>query len=279
MSQIGASSSSSSFLSSISEVDPNVLPPPTPSAKLEINYLHHHIITFSPDDDKKDSATALQGLTSAILSNSSGKLHQNPMVDRNENTTPSPQKVKSIAINGRTIRFTADTLPEPPVLSYKTKAELEQLVRDWTCSSLITMNGIGVPLGMWKKLYKRTRPGAWERIKDQWTKFKFIVGGFKSFDSPQEFWEAMSLPPTTPNCKIINFRKISDTLRRMRSERDAEDVEKAKAKYTTEEYQALFSYKKKGKMHIMIKPQDIARRHRLHNKELVYWDEEESEEE
>jgi hypothetical protein len=65
----------------------------------------------------------------------------------------------------------------------------------------------------------------------------------------------------------------------MRSERDAEDVEKAKAKYTTEEYQTLFSYKKKGKMHVMIKPQDIARRYRLHNKEPVYWDEEESEEE
>ena len=221
---------------------------------------------------------ALQSLTTAILSNSAGKLNHNSMIDRNDNNpSPSPQKVKSIAVNGRTIRFTSDTLREPPILSYKTKADFEQLVKDWTSSSLITMNGIGVPLGLWKKLYKRTRPGAWERIKDQWT--KFIVGGFKIFDTPEEFWAAMSLPSTMPNSKVINFRKISETLRKIRSERDSKDVEKARAKYMEDEYQSMFSYKKRGKVHIMTKPKDIARRYRLQNRESVYWDEEDSEEE
>ena len=165
------------------------------------------------------------------------------------------------------------------MLTYKTKGDLEQLVRDWTGGTLITMDGLGIPLGLWKKLYKRTRPPAWTRLKDQWTKFKFIVGGFKNFDTAEEFWTAMSLEPTTPDSKIVNFRKISDTLRGIRNEKDIRDMENAKRKYDDEEYQALFSYKKRGKVCIMTKPQNIARRYRLENREVVYWDEEETDEE
>jgi hypothetical protein len=53
----------------------------------------------------------------------------------------------------------------PPTLSYKTKAQYEKLVKDWTSSAFLTIDGVGVPLCHWKKLYSRTRPGAWNRIK------------------------------------------------------------------------------------------------------------------
>jgi hypothetical protein len=165
------------------------------------------------------------------------------------------------------------------MLTYKTKGDLEQLVRDWTSGTLITMDGLGIPLGLWKKLYKGTRPRAWTRLKDQWTKFKFIVGGFKSFENAEEFWTAMSLAPTTLESKIVNFKKISNTLRGIRNERDNQDVENAKRKYNDEEYEALFSYKKRGKLCILTKVQDIARRYRGRNGEVVYWDEEETDEE
>ena len=201
----------------------------------------------------------MQSLTTAILSNSAGKLNHNSLINRNDNNpSPSPQKVKSIAVNGRMIQFTSDTRPEPPTLSYKTKADLEQLVKDWTNSSLITIDGIGVPLGLWKKSYKRTHPGVWERIKDQWT--KFIVGGFKIFNTPEKFWAAMSLALTMPDSKVINFRKISETMRKIRGERDSEDIEKARAKCKEDEYQSRFSYKKR-KVYIMAKPKDIACRY------------------
>jgi hypothetical protein len=165
------------------------------------------------------------------------------------------------------------------MLSYKTKGDLEQLVKDWTCSALITMDGVGIPLGLWKKLYKRTRPSAWERLKDQWTKFKFIVGGFKSFETADEFWNAMSLSPTMAEHKIINYRKISDCLRKMRSERDIEDTKAARASCNEKEFQRQFSYRKGGQSHVMSKPHDVARRYRLQIRQPVYWDEEESEEE
>ena len=69
------------------EVGANVLPPPTPSARLEINYLHHHVVTFSPEDNSEDPAVALQSLTTAILSNSAGKLNHNSLINRNDNNT------------------------------------------------------------------------------------------------------------------------------------------------------------------------------------------------
>jgi len=175
-----------------------------------------------------------------------------------------------------TLRYTSTLLPEPPILSYKTKGDLEQLVKDWTCSSLITIEGIGIPLGLWKKLYKQTRPGVWKHIKDQWTKFKFIVAGFKSFSNSEEFWSTMSFAPTLPNTEVVNFKKISETLRKMRKEQDQKDAALAREIYSKDQFRTIFSYRKQGKVLIMSRDQDIARRYRLDNSKTVYWDKEDS---
>jgi len=178
-----------------------------------------------------------------------------------------------------TIRYTSKSLPEPPLLTYKTKGDLEQLVEDWTSSSLITMEGMGIPLSLWKKLYKQTRPGVWTRIKDQWTKFRFVVGGYKSFGSSEEFWIAMSLSPTLSDSKVVSFKRISDILRRIRMDRDKADAAMARDMYDEMEFKKIFSYRKHGREHIMRRDQDVARRYRFHNKQTVYWDEEDSDDE
>jgi len=279
LSKIATSASSSA--PSIADVDdvPTIPLPPTPSAKLEISYLHHHLITFSPDEDATDSATSIKSITSTIKANTAGQLHHQSQVDRNDNRSPSPQKVKSISVNGIMLRFMADTLPEPPMLSYKTKGAVEQLMRDWTDSSLISIDGVGIPLCLWKKLYKRMRPTAWDRLKDQWTKYKFIVGGFKSFDSAEEFWAAMPVSPTRRDHQVVSYKEISECLRKMRNEKDRDDAKMAREKLNEEEFQMLFSYRKGGQSYIMSKPRDISRRWRLEIKRPVYWDEEESDEE
>jgi hypothetical protein len=66
------------------------------------------------------------------------------------------------------------------------------LVKDWETCLFLIIDGIGISICYWQKLYSRTRPNGWKRIKDQWTKYKFIVGGFKSFETPAAFWEHMS---------------------------------------------------------------------------------------
>jgi len=131
-------------------------------------------------------------------------------------------------------------------------------------------------LYLWRKLYSRIRPKAWDRIKDQWTKYKFIVGGFKSFATPEEFWNAMPVSTTKRGSNgIISYRAISDKLREIRSERDIQDTALAREEHG-EEFDSVFTYRKGGKQIVLKKPQDIARRYRLLKEVKVYWDEQES---
>jgi hypothetical protein len=141
------------------------------------------------------------------------------------------------------------------------------------------MEGMGIPLGLWKKLYKQTHPGVWTHIKDQWTKFRFIVGGYKSFGSSEGFWTAMSLAPTLSNSKVVSFKKISEVLRKIRMDHGQADAAMARDMYEETEFKRIFSYRKHRREHIMRRDQDIAHRYRLHNKQTVYWDEEDSEDE
>jgi hypothetical protein len=261
-----------------SDIVANIAPPPTSLAKLQINYIHHHIISFSPDFNDNERASIVQSLQTSILSNRIGQYQSSSsQLGPNDDQPSRPkEKINHIAINGFTLRYTSETLPEPPSLTYKTKGDLERLVEDWTSSTLITVGGMGIPLCLWKKLYKNIRPDVWKRIKDQWTKFKFIVGGYKSFESSEEFWRAMSLPPTLCNSKMVSFKKISAALRNMRMDRDREDASRARDAYPETEFRKMFSYRKHGKEHIMRRAQDVARRYRVHNKQTMYWDEEDS---
>ena len=151
-------------------------------------------------------------------------------------------------------------------------------MKDWSFSSLITIDGVGIPVGLWKKVYCRTRPPAWKQMKDQWTKYKFIVAGYKSFPNSEAFWEAMSFPPTMASGDRISFKRISNKLRSIRIERDQVDAERAREEYSDVEFQSIFRYRKGGKQHVMKKDQDIARHYRLQLGTPAYWDEEDSDE-
>jgi hypothetical protein len=130
-------------------------------------------------------------------------------------------------------------------------------------------------LCFWRDLYGWTRPAAWKRIKDQWSKFKLFVGAFKSFSTPEEFWQSLSLPPTNSRSGVVNFKTISDGLRAARHERDQNDTGRALTEYEREEFKASFSYRKRGKVFVMKKDRDIARRYRrLQEIPPTYWDDE-----
>jgi len=162
--------------SALDDVGTNVNQPPSPS-KQEVNYTHHHILSFSSNNASINNFTSeFQTLTTAIIANTPGRLVPSQSVVPNVMTpTATLSKLEVIIINGKSLTYTAETLPDPPALSYKTMDQLEQLVRDCENSSFLTINGIGIPICQWQKLYSRTRPNAWQRIKDQWTKYRFIV--------------------------------------------------------------------------------------------------------
>jgi hypothetical protein len=66
-------------------------------------------------------------------------------------------------------------------------------------------------------------------------------------------------------------------LRTIRSQRNKDDVERAKQEYNSDEYAEIFSYRKGGRKYIMKREQDIAHCYRKLNKISVYWEDEDEE--
>ena len=178
-------------------------------------------------------------------------------------------------VNDQLVIYNAFTLPDPPALSYKVH-QIEQLVKDWSESSFLIINGIGIPISFWQKLYRRTRPNVWRKIKDQWLKYKFIVGGFQTFENAEKFWSHMRLSVATQSDKEggerLNMKVICKILREDRAIEDNKHVEAAKREF--ENFTEVFTYRKAGKKVVMTNPQDVARLYRKHKRIAVYWDEE-----
>ena len=160
----------------------------------------------------------------------------------------------------------------------QTSKALEQLVKDWTESAYLTLEGVGVPLCFWRRLYSRTRPRAWDKIKDQWGKYRLFVAAFKSYKTSEEFWDMMHTLLTREGEKL-NFTSISHALRKERVTRDSADTEAAKQEYLGLKFDKEFNYRKGGKQLVLKRPHDIARRYRALKKLSVYWDEQDSDEE
>ena len=255
---------------------------PSTPVKLEVNYTHHHILSITPPSQSTDMSIYFDALAHSISSNSPSKLvitkQHGSYAESDSSSSTVPHKLKEINIFGRTILYTADTLRDPPTLSYRSEKELEQLVKDWTESAYLTLEGVGVPLCFWRRLYSRTRPRAWDKIKDQWGKYRLFVAAFKSYETAEEFWDRMHALLMRPG-ERANFTFISNVLRKERVMRDSSDAEAAKEEYLGPKFDEEFSYRKGGKQLVLKRPHDIARRYCTLKKLSVYWDEQDSDEE
>jgi hypothetical protein len=245
--------------------------------KLDITYTHHHILSFNTASSSSDSTLAnqIQALKLSVISNRPGSLTAPNAGGTGDVLSPkAAEEFKVISIDRVNVQYSANTLPEPPTLSYKTH-ELDRLLHDWDLGSQLVVTGVGIPVCHWQKMYSRTRPQAWKKIKDQWIKYKFIVGGLKFHNGDIErFWEYLSTAtPAQTADRRLTMKGMSDILRKIRTERNKKDAELARAEYSSEEYSEIFSYRKGGRKYIMKREQDIARCYRKTRKIAVYWDE------
>jgi len=127
-----------------------------PSQRLEISYTHHHILSFNTSTASSDNSSfsdQIKALKLSITSNSTGILHSScDASNANLVSAETIVPIKTVEINGHVVRYDSTTLPDPPSLSYKVD-QLETLVDDWDHSSFITIDGVGIPLCYWKKIY------------------------------------------------------------------------------------------------------------------------------
>ena len=93
------------------------------------------------------------------MSSQPGKLIASNDVRNDSASSEAALLMKTITIDGISIQYNATNLPKPPVLSYKVN-QLEKLLCDWDYSSKIMINGVGISICYWKKMYSWTRPKA-----------------------------------------------------------------------------------------------------------------------
>lgn len=246
--------------------------------KLDITYTHHHILSFNTASSSSDTTFAdqIQALKLSVMSNRPGSLTAADDGAAGDVSPKAAEQFKLITINGVNIQYSGETLPEPPTLSYKMH-ELDKLLHDWDHGNQLFVTGVGIPVCHWQTMYSRTRPKAWKKIKDQWIKYKFIVGGLKFHNGDiEKFWAYLTAAaPAEWADRRLTMKWMSDILRKIRTEKNKSDAELAKLEFSSEEYSEMFSYKKGGKTHVMKKEQDIARCYRKTKKMAMYWDEDE----
>ena len=137
------------------------------------------------------------------------------------------------------------------------------------------INGVGIPICYWKKIYSWIRPKVWKLIKNQWTKYKFIVEALKFHEVIEGIMDYLTLRTLAKLelLKLTTMIEISNTLRKIWNFRNRNNAAKARKDYDMDEFNGHFSYKKGEKKYIIKKKQNIMRFYQKVRNNEVYWNE------
>ena len=93
---------------------------------------------------------------------------------------PAPAKIPrtyvvTLVIDGARFIFDARHVPDPPVQHFS--KDIDLLFVHWRTSTILTINGRGIPIKHWADVYKalkrtKVKPRAWDVIKVEWGNWK-----------------------------------------------------------------------------------------------------------
>ncbi|KAJ3915736.1 hypothetical protein F5877DRAFT_69613 [Lentinula edodes] len=137
--------------------------------------------------------------------------------------------------HGKAIYYKYSQVHEPRQISFVT--DIARLDRVWDdeqpnwdpldCGrNLLAINGTPIALKYWKQVFSRKNDGAWSWLKRLWVEWKYVAERYRSSGSDQ-FWQEFSYS----NGDHYHWKAITDRLRDLRSERDQQLVDQAKAEY------------------------------------------------
>ncbi|KAJ3846074.1 hypothetical protein EV368DRAFT_89583, partial [Lentinula lateritia] len=136
--------------------------------------------------------------------------------------------------HGQVICYKYREVREPRQISFVT--DIARLDRVWDdeqpnwdpvdCGSLLEINGAPIALKYWKQVFSRKNDGAWSWLKRLWVEWKYVAERYRS-SSSEQFWQEFS----SSNGERFHWKAITNRLRDLRSERDQQLVDQAKAEY------------------------------------------------
>lgn len=170
---------------------------------------------------------------------------------------PLAATVHSLSLaDGSTVKFTASDIPMPPGVSFVDN--LDDLIAMWDDASpkwerrsLTILAGRPVPLKLWPAVY-HSSPKMWDSLKRRWSDWKLFADHWSTFS--KDFQDG---------ALCVDGVKLaySAALKHLRAQRQLKDKQMAAA--ARMEYDAdfdkVFSYMKRGKVHVMSGDGAIAR--------------------
>ncbi|THH15861.1 hypothetical protein EUX98_g9396 [Antrodiella citrinella] len=132
-----------------------------------------------------------------------------------------PKHLMILMLDELEVPINKTKVPPPPMVSFA--SDVDRIPVEWCKSRLLMINGIGIPIKDWVKLYQKKyklQQNAWQRIKNQWGRWGFIAKEFERLGSNDAFWEKFSNEDGTR----MNYEKILNVLK---AEREAHAIKHA----------------------------------------------------
>ncbi|KAI0347704.1 hypothetical protein BDW22DRAFT_11297 [Trametopsis cervina] len=152
-------------------------------------------------------------------------------------------------------------LCDPPGIHFS--QQISQLFQHWHNSDLVRLNGHGIPVKHWDKLFKVRgagvgHSGQWATIRVEWGNWKYIVEEMELLGSENAFW----IKYTDGNGEPCQYKSILNMLKTARITKDVRDAENAKTYFGNDLARAdangAFMYRKTGALHVLTKTDKIA---------------------
>ncbi|KAJ3805291.1 hypothetical protein F5876DRAFT_81936 [Lentinula aff. lateritia] len=146
------------------------------------------------------------------------------------------ERVHSLTIgHGQVLTYKYSHIREPRQISFATNiARLDRVWDDerpnWDsidcAKNLLEINGMGIALRYWQEVFSGKKNKVWSWLKKLWIEWKYVAECYRS-RGPKHFWQDFSFSTG----EHFHWKAITNQLRDLRSERDQQLVDKAKAEY------------------------------------------------
>ncbi|KAI0710242.1 hypothetical protein C8Q76DRAFT_798977 [Earliella scabrosa] len=217
----------------------------------------HHALAGNPSDIEPPSQSLLPSSSrAAVPLYQPGSQHHASAIP--DSCIPA-EHLRYFELDGETFAFDKSQVPNPPGIAFSD--DLSRLFQEWHRSSLLVVNGRGIPLKHWPWFYKRKtgiKPEVWKVIRMKWNNWKFIVKERERFPTEDAFWAVYS-----DNGTRFNMQRILDLLQGSRMSNSARDAQAARKFFNKNladpRAHGYFLYKKTNTVQVMKQDATVAR--------------------
>ncbi|KAI0702877.1 hypothetical protein BC835DRAFT_1410906 [Cytidiella melzeri] len=169
-----------------------------------------------------------------------------------------PEKHRGVfSIDGSAITFDKG-VPICNLPSVHFLQRIPDLFHHWNKSNLVMLNGHGVPVKHWDRLYKVRGAGVaqssqWANARAEWANWKYIVEEMEHLGSESAFWAKYTGTDSSP----MKYQAILALLKAARIARNVRDAQDARAYFGgnlgRSDANGVFEYKKGSRVYLAMK--------------------------